>query len=93
MGRFEDSADRKEPVSGEPTAAALEHINGVSLETYTAIMRELGARGNDESLLPLVAQSRGISPSDWRRAQEGWGARIKGDRALGTKFNTLYTAA
>ena len=80
-------------INGEPSAAALEPINGVTLETYTAIIKELGARGNDQSLLPEIAQSKGVKPADWEKAKEGWGARIKDDRALGSKFNTLYTSA
>jgi hypothetical protein len=80
-------------INGEPTAAALEPIAGVSLETYTAIIKELGARGNDQSVLPEIAQSKGVQPADWEAAKEGWGARIKDDRALGSRFNTLYTSA
>lgn len=80
-------------INGEPTAEALAPINGVSLETYTAIIKELGSRGNDQSLLPEIAQSKGVKPADWEKAKEGWGARIKDDRALGSKFNTLYTSA
>jgi hypothetical protein len=80
-------------INGEPTAEALAPINGVTLEAYTAVIKELGARGNDQSLLPEIAQSKGIKPADWEKAKEGWGARIKDDRALGSKFNTLYTSA
>ena len=80
-------------INGEPSAEALAPINGVSLEAYTAVIKELGARGNDQSLLPEIAQSKGIKPADWEKAKEGWGARIKDDRALGSKFNTLYTSA
>ena len=40
-----------------------------------------------------TAQSKGVTPSDWEKAKEGWGARIKDDRALGSKFNALYTSA
>jgi hypothetical protein len=80
-------------IYGEPSAAQLEAIAGVSLETYTAIIKELGARGNDQSLLPEIAQSKGVSIADWDTAKEGWGARIKDDRAVGSKFNTLYTTA
>ncbi len=79
-------------INGEPTAEALEPINGVTLETYTAIVKELGACGNDQSLLPEIAQSHGVKPADWEKAKEGWGARMKGDLALGSKFNALYTA-
>ncbi len=77
---------------GEPDPAKLEPINGVSLETYAAILKELGARGNDQALLPEIAQSHGVKPDDWEKAKEGWGARMKGDLALGSKFNALYTA-
>jgi hypothetical protein len=80
-------------IYGEPSAAQLEPIAGVPLETYTAIIKELGARGNDQSLLPEIAQSKGVSVADWDKAKEGWGARIKDDRAVGSKFNTLYTTA
>jgi hypothetical protein len=80
-------------INGEPSAEALVPINGVSLEAYTAVIKELGARGNDQSLLPEIAQSKGITPADWEKAKEGWGARIKDDRALGSTFNTLYTSA
>ena len=80
-------------INGEPSADALKPISGVTLETYTAIIKELGARGNDQSLLPEIAQSHGVKPADWEKAKEGWGARIKDDRALGSKFNTLYTTA
>lgn len=79
-------------INGEPSADALKPINGVTLETYTAIIKELGARGNDQSLLPEIAGSHGVKPADWEKAKEGWGARIKDDRALGSKFNALYTA-
>src|SRR3978361_1793119 len=85
--------NRNAGINGEPTAAALEPIAGVSLETYTAIIKELGARGNDQSLLPEIAQPKGVQPADWEKAKEGWGGRIKDDRALGSKFNTLYTSA
>ena len=80
-------------INGEPDPKQLEPINGVSLEAYTAIIKELGARGNDQSLLPEIAQSHGVNAADWDKAKEGWGARIKDDRAVGTKFNTLYTAS
>ncbi len=80
-------------INGEPDPKQLEPISGVSLEAYTAIIKELGARGNDQSLLPEIAQSHGVKPADWDKAKEGWGARIKDDRAVGTRFNALYTAS
>jgi hypothetical protein len=71
---------------------SLRPINGVTFEVYTAIVRELGARGNDQGLLPEIARSRGVAPADWAKAMEGWGARIKADRAISARFNLLYTS-
>ena len=77
---------------GEPTAEALAPINGVTLETYTAIIKSVGAQGTDQAVLDQAAVAHGVKPADWAAAKDGWGARLKGDRALGAKFNTLYTA-
>ena len=79
MGLFKDLKDMKDMVSAAPGM-----IDSA---------QELGARGNDQSLLPEIAQSHGVMPADWEKAKEGWGARIKDDRALGSKFNALYTSA
>lgn len=78
---------------GEPTAEALEPIAGVDLETYAKVVKGIAAHGNDASKLPEVASSHGISAADWETAQAGWGARIQADRAVGTRFNQLYTQA
>jgi hypothetical protein len=77
---------------GEPTAEALEPISGVTLETYTAIIKAVGSQGTDQAVLDQAAVAHGVKPADWAKAKEGWGARLKADRALGAKFNTLYTA-
>jgi hypothetical protein len=78
-------------LNGEVKPGNLEAVSGVSLESYTAVIKELGSYGNDQSKLPQIAQSKGISPTDWEAAKEVWGARIQDDRALGSKFNALYT--
>ncbi|PFG16088.1 hypothetical protein ATK74_0618 [Propionicimonas paludicola] len=78
---------------GQPSAAALEPIAGVSLETYTAVVKGISAFGYDSDRLPEVAASMGISAADWAIAQPGWGERIQADRALGNRFNVLYTQA
>src|ERR1700709_720610 len=49
-------------INGEPSAESLTPITGVTLESYTAIIKELGARGNDQSLLPEIASSHGVKP-------------------------------
>lgn len=78
---------------GEPTAEALEPIAGVDLETYAKIVKGITAFGNDVNKLPEIAATHGVSATDWATAQAGWGERIQNDRALGTKFNSLYAQA
>lgn len=77
---------------GAPTAEALAPIAGVTLETYARVSKGIAAFGYDTTKLVDVAAGLGVSASDWALAQEGWGARIQADRAVGTRFNELYTA-
>jgi hypothetical protein len=78
---------------GEPSAEALEPIAGVDLETYTKVVKGIAAFGYDAERLPEVAAGLGIAGSDWATAQAGWGERIQADRALGSRFNALYSKA
>ena len=78
---------------GEPTAEALEPIAGVDLETYATVVKGIAAFGYDAARLPEVAATHGIGASDWATAQSGWGERIQGDRALGSRFNAIYARA
>ncbi|MFN4001837.1 hypothetical protein [Microcella sp.] len=77
---------------GAPSAEALEPIAGVSLETYAKVSKGIAAYGYDTTKLVDVAAGLGVSAVDWAVAQEGWGARIQADRAVGSRFNELYTA-
>ena len=78
---------------GEPSAAALAPIAGVSLETYAVIVKGIAAYGYDQSKLVDVAAANGVAAGDWLAAQDGWSARIQADRAVGSRFNQLYTAS
>ena len=78
---------------GEPSPLQLEPIAGVDLPTYTKVMKGIADYGYDAARLPYVAATFGISAAAWEAAQAGWGARIQEDRAVGTRFNTLYTSA
>ncbi len=77
--------------AGEPQPGNLEPIAGVTLETYTAIIKGLGANAGDEAAGEQAAVAHGVKAADWTAAKAGWGARIKDDRAIGSRFNTLYT--
>lgn len=77
---------------GAPAAEALAPIAGVTLEQYAQVSKGIAAFGYDTTKLVDVAAGIGISASDWAAAQEGWGARIQADRAVGSRFNELYTA-
>ena len=78
---------------GEPSAAALEPIAGVTLERYASIVKGIAAYGYDQNRLVDVAAQQGVAAADWLIAQDGWSARIQADRAVGSRFNLLYTAA
>jgi hypothetical protein len=77
---------------GEPDAAQLESIAGVDLEAYARVSKGIAAFGFDTSKFVDVAAGLGISATDWQTAQDGWGARIQSDRAVGSRFNQIYTA-
>lgn len=74
------------PASG----ADLEPIAGVSLELYAEISRGLADYGYDQSKAVEIAASKGVSPSDWQAAMDGWNARM-GNPAVAQRFNALYT--
>jgi hypothetical protein len=92
MGRI-DQPGKSVTATESGAEGAFDPISGVTLERYTAIIRQLGARGNDHALLPEIAAASGIAAADWEVASHGWGARIKTHRAVGSKFNALYTSA
>lgn len=77
---------------GAPSAEALAPIAGVDLETYAKVSKGIAAFGYDTNKLVEVAATFGISEANWATAQEGWGARIQADRAVGSRFNELYTS-
>ncbi len=77
---------------GEPAPGALEPIAGVTLERYATIVKGIAAYGYDQSKLVDVAAANGVAAGDWLAAQDGWSARIQADRAVGSRFNQLYTA-
>lgn len=77
---------------GAPSAEALAPIAGVTLEQYAQVSKGIAAFGYDTTKLVDVAAGLGIAAGDWAAAQEGWGARIQADRAVGSRFNELYTA-
>ncbi len=77
---------------GAPSDEALAPIAGVALETYVKVSKGIAAFGYDTTKLVDVAAGLGVSAADWALAQEGWGARIQADRAVGSRFNELYTA-
>jgi len=75
-----------------PTAEELAPINGVTLEQYAAISKDLGSVGYDPNRSAEVAARHGVASADWGAAQKGWGDRIRANRAVGVEFNKYYTA-
>ena len=40
----------------------------------------------------MSLEAHGVASDAWAEAQAGWGNRIQTDRAVGARFNALYTA-
>ena len=79
-----------QPAPGAIAEGELEPIAGVSLQKYVEISKGLSEVGYDQSKSHEVAASRGVSAEDWDAAVAGWNERIKGNRAVGQRFNQLY---
>lgn len=77
---------------GEPSPEMLEPIAGVDLAAYARVSKGIAAFGYDTSRLPEVARGLGIAADAWEAASLGWAARIQADRAVGSRFNQLYSA-
>lgn len=65
-------------------------INGVTIEQYAAVCKQLGASAADQAAANVAAQNAGIGPDDWDAASAGWAERMKGGTAVGQRFNQLY---
>lgn len=65
-------------------------INGVTLEQYAAVCKQLGPAAADPAKAHEAAAASGISADDWDAAAAGWGQRMQGGTAVGQRFNQLY---
>ena len=77
------------------TAAAVgpdfEPINGVTIELYAEISRDLATVGYDQAQAPALANAKGVVSGDWDAAVTGWNARMQTNPTVGQRFNALYT--
>jgi hypothetical protein len=70
--------------------ADLAPIAGVSLQDYAEVGRQLAAVGNDVTLAPQLAASRGVEAGDWAAAVEGWNQRMLAEPAIARELHRLY---
>jgi hypothetical protein len=77
--------------AGAVSDADLEPIAGVSIELYAEISKELSGHGYDQLKAPEIAATKGVSADNWATAAAGWNERIQRNRAIGQRFNQLYT--
>ena len=70
--------------------ADLAPIGGVSLQDYAEVGRQLAAVGNDLTLAPQLAASRGVDAGDWAAAVEGWNQRMLANPAIARELHRLY---
>jgi hypothetical protein len=85
-------ADQQAATRGTAEAADFEPINGVTLEQYAALCKQLGANAADTGAAHAAAAAVGIGAEDWDAASAGWGQRMQTNRVVGTKFRDLYLA-
>lgn len=66
----------------------LQPINGVSLQTYVAVMRT----NESEPLRPQDAQAEqaGVSPADWKLAHIGWQVRLTSKTEVKAAMTKVY---
>jgi len=65
-------------------------INGISLQDYADLARDVQARGvTDEAGMIAIAQERGWNPADTKAALDGWVQRMGQSMAVGQQFRKL----
>lgn len=78
---------------GAPSVEALAPIAGVDLESYASVSKGIAAFGYNTTKLVEAAAGLGVVADDRAPVQEVWGARMRADRAVGSRLYELYTAA
>ena len=79
--------------SSAPVGPDFESIDGVSLDQFAAVSKEVAAFSYDQSKLAQIAASRGIPAFAWETASQGWNDRIKRNPAVARHFNQIYRAS
>lgn len=91
MAAAQQAAAASAAAAGAATGPDFEPVNGVSIEQYAEISKELADSPGDEGRAMQAAAARGISPDDWQAAVAGWNQRMQTNPAVGQRFNALYT--
>src|SRR3954469_20461386 len=75
---------------GGEAAAHWAPIDGVTLEGYAQITRDMAAAGvaGPDAIERFVA-SRGVAPGTWSRIATGWSTRMARDQAIRARFDEL----
>jgi hypothetical protein len=91
MEQMQQQQAAASPAAGAASGPDFEPIAGVSIEQYAEVSKGLADYNYDQSKAVEIAASKGIAPSDWEQATEGWNARITANPAVAQRFNALYT--
>jgi hypothetical protein len=91
MGLFSKKDDEQPAAAPGGSDPDFEPIAGVSLELYAEISKGLAAYDYDQSKAPELAAAKGVSAESWQGAMDGWNERMQRNRAVGQRFNALYT--
>lgn len=76
----------------QPRDGGLDPIAGVDLRLYALIVKTIAPLGYDQSKLPDIAATHGITRDAWQLAHEGWNARIQDDPAVARAFSDVYAS-
>ncbi len=78
---------------GELTEENLAPIEGISIEEYAKLSKQIGERGLDETGIANLMMSAGHTTEAWDTAYDGWNERFKGNTALAVHYGHLYASA
>ena len=77
MGQFDRYEDNRTSKAAPLSAVQAAPIAGVDLATYAWVVKQVVPIGFDRSLLPGIAARRGIGPTSWKSAMDGWVLRLQ----------------
>gem|GEM_PF-6312537 len=74
----------------EPPDPDLVPVDGVSLELFARISRELAAFRYDVGEASRIAERHGVAPATWQLAATTWAQRLRANSVVAEAFRTTF---